>query len=73
MYVPAPLEFICESIQQTPRQLAEEILGLTKMNWNKTQFDGTTPITIWAARKVGEILRHVKDGDTVQPRYSFYM
>jgi hypothetical protein len=73
MYIPLPLEFRCEQIEQTPKFLAKEILGLTKMNWNKTQFDSTVPITISAARKVGKILKYVGEDDPIQTRYSYYM
>jgi hypothetical protein len=53
--------------------LATEILALSKMSWNNTQFDGGEPVTTRVARQVGDILRHVPDGAKVQPRYSFYM
>lgn len=73
LYIPNPIEFRCFEIEQTPKYLAQEIMGLSKMNWNKTQFDGADPITVWAARKVGSVLRYVGESDVVQPRYSFYM
>lgn len=73
LHVPRPLEFSCEQTEQTPRFLAAEILGLTKMNWNNTQFDGGVPITIRAARQVGGILREVGEADPFQGRYGFYM
>jgi hypothetical protein len=73
MYVPRPIQFRCEYTDQTPRFLAREILALTKMNWNNTQFDGAEPITIRAARQVGAILKYVDENTVVQPRYSFYM
>lgn len=73
MYVPLPLQIRCEDTVQTPRFLAQEILGLTKMNWNSTQFDGRDPITVRAARQVGALLRYVSDDEAVEPAYSFYM
>lgn len=73
MYVPNPLLFRCERIEQTPKFIAREILGLTKMNWNDTQFDGAAPITLVAARRVGEILKYVEEGQRIAPRYSHYM
>jgi hypothetical protein len=72
LYVPRPLLFRCDYVEQTPLSLAKEILALTKMNWNNTQFDGAEPITIRAARQVGAILKYT-DEAAVQPRYSFYM
>lgn len=73
MYVPSPLLFHRELAEQTPKFLAEEILALTKMNWNNTQFDGGEPITLRAARQVGAILKYIGEHETVMPRYSFYM
>lgn len=72
LYVPRPLEFRCEDTEQTPSFLAQEILSLTKMNWNSTQFDNDDPITVRAARNVGNILKYVGNND-YQARYSFYM
>lgn len=73
LYVPRPLLFRCDHTEQTPRFLAQEILALTKMNWNNTQYDGAEPITVRAARQVGAILKYVEDDQEIQPRYSFYM
>jgi hypothetical protein len=73
MYVPLPLEIDIERAEQTPTFLAREILVLTKMNWNTTQFDNALPITLHAADQVGDILKHLSEDDEIQPRYSFYM
>ncbi len=71
MYVPLPLGFRCDKATETPTFLAQEILALTKMNWNNTQFDGGQPITLRAARQVGSILKYL-DAD-FEPNYRFYM
>ena len=73
MYVPKSLEFVCVDTEQTPRALAEEILALTKMNWNNTQFDSAFPITVKAARQVGAILKYVGSAAPIQASYGFYM
>ena len=73
LYVPMPLLFTCDSTDQTPRYLAHEILLLTKMNWNNTQFDGGDPITMHAARHVGGILKYVEKDDPMEASYRFYM
>lgn len=73
LYVPRPLHFNCDETMSTSRALAREILALTKMNWNKTQFDQSEPITVHAARKVGRILKHVSADGHIESRYSFYM
>lgn len=72
-YVPRSLDMGCEAHEQTPRFLAKEILALSKMNWNNTQFDGFYPITVRAAREVGKILKYVRSGGRIQSRYSYYM
>ena len=56
MYMPRTVRISCDKVEQNSALSREEILGLTKMNWNDTQFDGGMPITIRAARQVGDIL-----------------
>jgi hypothetical protein len=72
-YVPTPLAFRIEAADQPPIRLAEEILSLTKMNWNNTQFDGRLPITLRAALQVADILKYVGPTDPVAANYAFYM
>jgi hypothetical protein len=72
-YVPAPLRLVCDSSEQTQRFLAHEVLSLSKMNWNNTQFDGAEPVTLRASRKCSEVLRYCSEGLPIEPRYSFYM
>lgn len=73
LYVPRPFAFRCDAVVETPRFLARECLGLTKMNWNNTQFDGGEPITAVAARQVGHILKYMKEDEPIEPFYRFYM
>jgi argonaute-like protein implicated in RNA metabolism and viral defense len=72
-YIPQPLEIRIVESDESPGQICKEILGLTKMNWNNTQFDGKYPITIECARKVGQIMKYVDENEKPQIRYSFYM
>lgn len=73
MYVPQPLLIRSAHAEQAPREIAREVLELSKMNWNRTQFDGGDPITLWAAGKVGRVLRYLEDGERVEPHYRYYM
>jgi hypothetical protein len=57
---------------QMTLQVASEILSLSKLNWNNTQFDGGEPITGRAARRVGDILKCVPEGGHMQPSFRFY-
>lgn len=73
MYVPRTLEITSVDVEQPARILAQEILALTKMNWNNTQFDAAFPITIKAARQVGTILKYLDAASPIQASYAFYM
>jgi hypothetical protein len=73
MYIPAPLEIRIIKRVSAAKTICREILGLTKMNWNTTQFDNKYPITIECARKVGEIMKYLGEKDTPKEAYAFYM
>lgn len=73
LYIPSPLEIRIIESDVSPKILCEEILALSKMNWNNTQFDGKFPITIGCSRKVGEIMKYLDQSDKPQIRYAFYM
>lgn len=71
--VPRPLE-ITEHQGDTPlKELATEIIALTRMDWNTTRFNLSLPITLKFARRVGEILGSVPQGEKIQHQYRFYM
>lgn len=72
-YVPRALLLRCQALAQPLQNVAEEVLALTKMNWNNTQFDNAMPITLAAAKQVGDVLKYVAEGQEIAPRYSFYM
>ncbi len=72
-YIPSPLEIKLAYYDESPNLICDEIIALTKMNWNNTQFDRKFPITIECARNVGEILKYLDSDDTMQLKYSFYM
>ena len=72
-YVPEPWELCSHFGDTPPRRLFEEILSLTKMNYNNAFGTDNEPITIRFARKVGEILSYIPEGQPIQPSYRFYM
>ncbi len=73
LYVPRPIEFRLHDPEETPTALASELLALTKMNWNSTEFAQRDPITLRAADQVSDILRYVAETDPVEPSYATYM
>ena len=74
LYDPRPL-LLCphESCDSTVAQIAEEVFSLTKINWNSTQMNQRLPIPIRAARKVGEVLKYVEEGQAVSTDYTRYI
>lgn len=72
-YIPQPLEIQEFRVESSSTQISQEVLALTKMNWNNTQFDRKYPITIECARNVGKIIKYLDEGDTPQANYRFYM
>lgn len=72
-YIPNPIEVRLFSYDEDPIKICREILSLTKMNWNNSQFDRKFPITIECSRKVGEIIKYLGKEVNPQIKYSFYM
>lgn len=73
-YDPRPL-LLCPhgSCDSTISQIAEEVLSLTKINWNSTQMNQRLPIPIRAARMVGEVLKYLKEGQIESTDYRKYV
>lgn len=62
-----------KSAVSSSKSICKEILGLTKMNWNNTQFDNKYPITIGCARRVVEIMKYLDENEYPKESYAFYM
>jgi hypothetical protein len=73
MRVPRPILIRPHVFDTQMRNIANDMLALTKMNWNTTQFDGALPIPIRAARQVGKVLRHVPIGQREASEYTHYI
>jgi hypothetical protein len=73
MYVPKPISLRGAHLEMGMREIAEEVLALSKMNWNSTRFDGRLPVSIRTARRVADIIRHLPAEAHVEPTYAYYM
>lgn len=73
MYVPQPLLIRPESGTTDLLAAGNDILALSKMNWNNAQLDERDPLTLRTAYRVGSILKHVPDGARIATRYAHYM
>ncbi len=72
LYVPTSLEFERTHGDVAAAMVSKELLELSKLNFNNTQFDGGEPITVRAARRVGDILKHVSPERQVQSRFRYF-
>jgi len=72
-YVPEPWQIVEWHGGSGPKELLREVLELTKMNVNNCSYADGAPITLSFSRKVGEIMKHAPESDTVQTCYKFYM
>jgi hypothetical protein len=71
-YIPRALEFIREDGETNSADLARELVELSKLNFNNTQFDTGDPITVRAARRVGDILKHVPSGKKIIAPFRYF-
>jgi hypothetical protein len=71
-HIPAPVE-IGAANETDLRERAREILALTKMNWNSTDGVSRYPITLSFAKRVGQLISELPDGEAPNPSYRFYM
>jgi hypothetical protein len=71
--VPRPLEITERYGDTSVEELAREILALTRLNWNTTDYCCYEPITLEFSRRVGEILGKVSPGEKTQEQYRYYM
>ncbi len=70
--IPQPL-FITHIGDSEIQNIADEIIGLTKLNWNTTAFSTFLPITLAFSTRVGQILSEADKNIPLQPHYRFYM
>lgn len=72
--IPAPLFLEAYRLNSTPEQVAKDILALTKLDWNNSNFNTRVPVTISVSRKVGSILSESSAQDIeLPPNYRYYM
>lgn len=72
-HVPRPLEIIQHIGDTLPETISEEILALSKLNWNNADFASNQPITLQFSRQVGRILREMPFESTPKNKYMYYM
>jgi len=72
--VPAPIGFQAARLDTSLKQVAEDLMALTRLDWNSTEFYTRHPVTISVSRKVGAILSEARARGLEPPTgYRFYM
>lgn len=71
--IPRPLEVIEHHGDSAAITVCQEIIALTKLNWNSCAFGSGIPITIRFARDVGRILTEIPNDVNPETKYTFYM
>lgn len=71
--VPQPLEILEHHGDSPWTVILEEILAMTKMNWNTADFSTAKPITVAFSQRVGRILAELPPSIQPRPEYRFYM
>lgn len=70
---PHPLDIV-EHYGDSPwNVMLQEILALTKLNWNTADFSCSMPITVAFSRRVGHILAELPAHLPLHHEYRFYM
>lgn len=71
-HVPVPLELVGTGSDDLDG-IADDLLCLTKMNWNSARSAAGLPITLSFARKVGGIMAELPPGVPPHPSFRYYM
>lgn len=73
-HIPRPVE-IRSNDELDYRTVAQDIMGLARMNWNTASITGGQPVTISFSRQVGGILSelNVKNIDTIPTSFRYYI
>ena len=72
-HVPSPLMVFEHYGDSDVADLFDDVLVLTKMNWNTASFAGLLPITMGFSRVVGEIMTEIPRERTPLPQFKFYV
>jgi hypothetical protein len=71
-HVPQPFEVRCVGPER-PIAAAQDVLNLTRMNWNTADIRGKWPVSLSFARRVGGILDEYGDDDLVETSFRYFV
>jgi hypothetical protein len=72
-YIPKPLKIIKHFGNGTLEQIANEILGLTKMNWNSLNMYSQLPATISSSNDIARIGKLIENKQKIEYDYRYFI
>lgn len=72
-YIPKPLKVIKHHGTGSLEQIANEILGLTKMNWNSLNMYSQLPATIFSSNEIARIGKLIENREKVEYDYRYFI
>ena len=71
-HIPAPVKLVSDD-NVDMHQVASDILGLARMNWNTASMSSAHPVTLFFSRRVGGIMAEVEPSRKPHPSFRYYM
>ena len=71
-HIPAPVRLMSND-NVDMHQVASDILGLARMNWNTASISSAHPVTLFFSRRVGGIMAEVGEEQEPLPSFRYYM
>ena len=71
-HIPAPVRLMSND-EVDMHQVASDILGLARMNWNTASISSAHPVTLFFSRRVGGIMAEVGEEQEPLPSFRYYM
>ena len=71
-HIPAPVKLVSDNNVNMP-QVAADILGLARMNWNTASMSSGYPVTLYFSRRVGGIMAEVGENEQPHPSFRYYI
>ena len=70
--MPVPVEVLGADASDADG-VANDLLYLTKMNWNSARSAAALPVTLSCVRKVGGVMAELPPGVPTHPSFRYYM
>ena len=71
-HVPQPFEVRCLG-NESPQAAAQDVLNLTRMNWNTADIRGKWPVSLSFSRRVGGILDEYGEDDLTETSFRYFV